>query len=151
MNLLRRIFVVAALTCGAAWLIKMVAIAATGGAESDSVVVAVLWALGMVSFLVAAGTGTALLFGRAPVWARALAGLVAVPVAFALLSLLDTLVKSFYTPQGWFGDEISLVVAAIVMAALGLRGMGTGPVPGLRVPGGDPGSAGRQGTARTGR
>lgn len=120
MTLLRRIFIVAALTCGAAWLLKMAAIAATGGAESESVVVAVLWSLGMLSFLVSAGAGTALLLGRAPVWARVAAGVGAVPVAFVLLSLLDTLVKSVYTPDGWFGDEVSLVLTGIVLAALGL-------------------------------
>lgn len=120
MTLLRGIFVVTALTCGAAWLLKMVAIAATGGAESESVVVAVLWTLGMLSFLVSAGAGTALLLGRAPLWARVAAGVAAVPVAFVLLSLLDTLVKSVYTPRGWFGDEVSLVLAGVVLAGLGL-------------------------------
>ena len=75
MNLLKRIFIVLAVACGAAWLAKMAAIAANGGAGST--LVAALWAIGMITFLLAAGTGTALLLGRAPVWARLVAGVLA--------------------------------------------------------------------------
>lgn len=121
MNILRTTFIAAAVGCGAAWLVKMVAIATTGGADTDSAVVAVLWAVGMLSFLVAAAIGTALLLAQAPTWARWVAAVLAVPVAFALLSFLDTAVKAAYSSDGWFRDELSLVLAGVVMAAIGFR------------------------------
>lgn len=121
MNILKKVLVASALACGASWLLKMVAIAATGGAESEALVVSILWATGMVAFLVAAGTGVALMLGRAPAWARVIAGLVAVPVSFVLLSVLDSAAKSIYQVDGWFRDEVSLVITAVVFGALGLR------------------------------
>ncbi len=121
MNILKKVFVASALACGASWLLKMVAIAATGGADSEALIVGILWTTGMVSFLVASGTGVALLLERAPVWARVVAGLVAVPVASMLLDLLDTAAKSVYQVDGWFRTEIALVIAAVVFGALGLR------------------------------
>lgn len=124
MNILRKTFIASAVSCGAAWLIKMVAIAATGGAETDAAIVGVLWATGMLTFLLASGTGTALVLHRLPVWARWLAGVIAVPVAFALLSLLDTATKAAYRSDSWFRDELSLVIAAVVMAAVGVRMLG---------------------------
>ena len=65
MNTLKRIFIVMAVSCGAAWLAKMAAIAANGG--SGSTLIGILWGIGMVTFLLACGTGTALLFAKAPV------------------------------------------------------------------------------------
>ena len=60
MNLLTKIFVSLAITCGAAWLLKQVAIVATGGGDAESPLVGVLWATGMLTFLLAAAVGTAL-------------------------------------------------------------------------------------------
>ena len=119
MNTLKRTFIVLAVACGAAWLAKMAAIAATGG--SGSTLIGVLWGIGMVTFLLAAGTGTALLIGRAPVWARVIAGVLAVPVSFWLLDMLGIAIKSVYVSDGWFRDEVALVVAGVLMAAMGLR------------------------------
>ena len=64
MNILRKIFVVSALLCGAGWLAKQLAIVLTDAAEKDVAIVGVLWGLGMLSFLIASGTGVALLLGR---------------------------------------------------------------------------------------
>ena len=83
-------------------------------------IVGVLWTIGMVTFLLAAGTGAALLLGRAPVWARVLAGVVAVPVSFVLLNYLDLALKAVYESDGWFRDELALVVAGVAMGALGI-------------------------------
>ncbi len=121
MDILKKIFIVSALACGASWLLKMVAIAATGGGDSEALVVGVLWTTGMVSFLVAAGAGVPLLLGGVPVWARVLAGVVAVPVSFVVLNLADLAVKSVYNVDGWFRDELTLVLAAVLLGALGLR------------------------------
>ena len=120
MNILRKTFIAAAISCGAAWLLKMVAIVAFDGAETDVLIVGVLWTIGMVTFLLAAGTGAALLLGRAPVWARVLAGVVAVPVSFVLLNYLDLALKAVYESDGWFRDELALVVAGVAMGALGI-------------------------------
>ena len=125
MNILRKTFIVAAISCGAAWLLKMVAIAATGGAETDAWIVGVLWTTGMLTFLLAAGTGVALLLGRAPVWARVLAGVAAVPLSFSLLNSLDLALKAIYESDGWFRDELALVVAGVLMGALGISRVST--------------------------
>lgn len=122
MRTVQHVFVAAALACGAAFLTKIAAIAANEGEGSG--LIGVLWTIGTVSFLVAAATGTALVLGRAPTWARWVAGVVAVPVGFLLFNLLDTVAKSVYRADGWFRDELSLVVLAVVMAALGLRTLG---------------------------
>lgn len=119
MNTLNRTFIVLAIACGAAWLAKMAAIAANGPAESA--LIGTLWGIGMVTFLLASGTGVALLLVRAPVWARVMAGVVAVPVAFVLLEVLDLAIKGVYVSDGWFRDEVALVVAGILMAAIGVR------------------------------
>ena len=121
MNLLTKIFVSLAITCGAAWLTKQVAIVATGGGDSDSAVVAVLWATGMLTFLLAAAFGTALALRAFPTWARVLAGIVAVPVAFLVLEAVDRIVEAVYQADGWFAAEVPLVLAAMVMGALGVQ------------------------------
>jgi len=121
MNLLTKIFVSLAITCGAAWLVKQVAIVATGGGDTESPVVGVLWATGMLTFLLAAAFGTALALRAIPTWARVLAGVVAVPVAFVGLELVDAIVEAVYRSDGWFVEEVALVVAALVMGALGVR------------------------------
>src|SRR5680860_805976 len=115
MNTLKRIFIVLAVGCGAAWLAKMAAIAANGG--SGSTLIGVLWGVGMVTFLLAAGTGTAVALGRAPIWARVVAGVIAPVVAFWLLNLLDIAIKSVYVSDSWFRDEVALVVAGVLLAA----------------------------------
>jgi len=121
MRILRTTFIVFAVSCGAAWLTKMAAIAATGGAETDALIVAILWTIGMLTFLLASATGTALLLHRLPVWARWAAGALAVPVAFVLLNLLDAVTKASYRSDSWFRDELSLVLAGVLLAALGVR------------------------------
>ena len=119
MNTLKRIFIVLAVACGAAWLAKMAAIAANGGSWSP--LIGILWGVGMVTFLLAAGTGTALALDRAPIWARVVAGLIAPVVAFWLLDLLGIAIKSVYVSDGWFRDEVALVVAGLFMAAIGMH------------------------------
>ncbi len=121
MDIVRKLFVVSALTCAAAWLVKQVAIALTGGADSDAAVVGVLWALGALGLVLAAAFGAVLLASRAPVWVRVAVAVVAAPLSFVAMSVLDTAIKSVYTADGWFGDEVALVVLALVLGGLGLR------------------------------
>ena len=121
MNLLTKIFISLSITCGAAWLVKQVAIVATGGGDTESPVVAVLWATGMLTFLLAAAFGAALALRALPTWARVLAGVVAMPVAFVALELVDAIVVAVYQSDGWFVEEVALVVAALVMGALGVQ------------------------------
>ncbi len=120
MNRLKKSFVVLAVLSGAAWTVKTAVIAATGGADAENLAIALLWTTGMVTFLLAAATGIALLLGRTPVWARILAAIVAVPTAFVAINLLDVVVKSVYTSGGWFRDEASLVLGGVLMALVGL-------------------------------
>jgi hypothetical protein len=125
MNLLTKLFVFFALTCGAAWLIKQVAIVATSSEHSDSTIVGVLWGVGMLTFLVAAALGAALAVRRFPAWARVIAAIVAVPVAFMVLQVIDAIVDAAYQSDGWFAQEIPLVLAALVMGGLGAQMLGS--------------------------
>lgn len=100
MRVLRNLFVGAALRSGLAWSTKIAMIAANGGANDDEGVVALLWALGMLGCLTAAGLGAALLARRRPVWMRVAGGVVAVPLAFVVLGAVDTLLKSIYPGDG---------------------------------------------------
>jgi len=126
MNLLKKIFVSLALTCAAAWLLKQVAIIATDSEHSDSTIVGVFWGVGMLTFLLASAFGVALLLARAPVWARLVAALVAVPISFMVLQVLDTVVDAAYTADGWFAQEVPLVLAALVMGGLGMQILSAG-------------------------
>ncbi|GAB3246021.1 hypothetical protein GCM10027448_07550 [Nocardioides dilutus] len=121
MTTLRRTFIALSLTCGAAWLLKQVAIVASGGGDAESTLIAALWATGMITFVLASATGTALVLRALPTWARVVVGIVAAPVSFLVLGALDPVVDAIYTADGWFAQEIPLVLAALVMAALGAR------------------------------
>ena len=59
-------------------------------------------------------------FARRPVWVRVVASVAAVPLAFAALDWLHVLVKSIYKGDGWFRDEVALVVAGVALATIGL-------------------------------
>jgi len=125
MNLLTKIFVTLAITCGASWLLKQVVIVASGGGDAENPLIATLWGLGMLTFLLSAATGTALLLSRFPVWARVLGGIAAVAVAWTVLMMVDGVVDAVYQADGWFAQEIPLVLAALVVGGLGVRTLGT--------------------------
>lgn len=126
MSTLRKSFGVLAVTCGAAWLLKMVFIAAAGGADADGgLLIGVAWAVGMLTFLLSAGIGAALIAHGAQAWLRVVVGVAAVPLAFLAINLLDAGINAVNLSAGWLWDEMSLVVSAVAMAtagALALRG-----------------------------
>jgi hypothetical protein len=124
MTKLSKTFIVLSLTCGAAWLVKQVVIVASGGGDAENAGIAALWATGMITFVLAAGTGVALLLAGRRAWVRVLAGIAAAPAAFLVLQVLDGVVDSVYTADGWFAQEVPLVLAALVMGALGVRVLG---------------------------
>ena len=128
-GLSRRVFVVAALTCGGAWLVKQAALALNGG--EGSTVVALLWGLGMTGLLVCAAAGVATLLATRPWWVRWPAALAAVPAAFVANDVVDSVAKSLYSGDGWFGDEIGLVLVGVSVAVLAVL------VRGPRASGGD--------------
>ncbi len=121
MNLLTKTFIALAITCGAAWLLKQVVIVASGGGDAESPLIGVLWGTGMLTFVFAAAAGTALVLPRLPTWARVAAAVVAVPVSFTALGMLDPVIDAVYNGNGWFADEAPLVLAALVMGALGVQ------------------------------
>jgi hypothetical protein len=123
MEILKKVFVGAALVGAAAWLVKMIAIPALDAAATGSAVVGALWIVGMAGYLVAAAFGTALLLRRTALPVRVAAAVAAVPVSFLLLNLLDGAAKAVYTADGWFRDELALVLAAMALLALGLRAL----------------------------
>lgn len=50
--------------------------------------------------------------------------MVAVPVAFTLLDMLDLGVKAMYPTDGWIRDEIGLLIAGVLMAVAGVTVIG---------------------------
>lgn len=128
MNIVRNTFTAASLLCGAAYLTKIALIAAADG--GDSAPISALWVVGTLTFLIASGFGAALLLRSQAVWMRAIAGIVAVPVAFIAFNLVDTLTKAVYKADGWFRDELSLVIIGVVFAAMGLRVLAGGTTRG---------------------
>lgn len=114
----RRVFVVAALTCGGAWLVKQAAIALNGG--DGSTLIALLWGLGMLGLVVSAAAGVAALLAGRPWWLRLPAAVLAAPAAFWLTSVIDAAVKSLYPGEGWFRDELGLVLVAVSVSVLAL-------------------------------
>ncbi len=107
-----------AVLCGVGWYTKFAVLSATDGAESA--LVGTLWAVGMVSFLAAAAaTAVAVLRGR-HVALRVIAGVVAVPMAFVVVNVLDAVAKSIYDGDGWVRDELGLLVAGGAAALLGV-------------------------------
>lgn len=121
MNTLRNVFIVLAVTSGAAWILKVAAIAAQGGAEADGGIISVLWAVGMLSFLLAAATGAPLLVPRAHLALRLLAGVAGVVLAWTFLMVLDGVLDAAISSDGWFRDEASLLLAGVLMATAGLK------------------------------
>ena len=117
MSLASRIFIGAALSCGAAWLLKTALIAANGGTQTDGGIIGALWAVGMLSYLTAAGSAGVALLDRQPLWLRIATAVVAVPLAFTLLNLVDSLARSVYPGDGWFRDEVALVLVGTLIAA----------------------------------
>lgn len=133
MSLVRNLFIIASIACGAAFVTKNVLIAANDGA--GSLAIGLMWGVGMVTYLVAAGTGVAVALRSRPVWVRVLTSVVAVPLAFAALGWLDLFVKSVYQADGWFRDEVSLVVAGVALATIGLAMLASrrGATPGAEL------------------
>ena len=129
MNLLTKAFVPLAIVCGAAWILKQFVIVASGGGDAESPLIATLWGTGMLTFLLACAVGTALFLRGAPVWARVLAAAGAIPVAFLTLLVIDLIVESVYRADGWFVDEVPLVLAALVMGALGVQALSSARHP----------------------
>ena len=112
----RRVFVVAAFTCGGAWLVKQAAIALNGG--EGSTLVALLWGLGMIGLLVCTAAGVATLLATRPWWLRWPAALIAVPAAFWANDVVDGVAKALYPGEGWFRDELGLVLVAVSVTVL---------------------------------
>lgn len=114
----RRIFLIAAITCAGSWLVKVAAIAATGGSTTDGGVVGVLWAAGMLAFLAAVAAGAASATAGRATWVRALLAVAAVPLGFVLLEAVDAVAQAVYPGTGWFRDETGLVVGAILLCGV---------------------------------
>ncbi len=125
MNIIRNSFVVASLVCGAAFVTKIALIAAADG--GDSTLISAMWFVGTLSFLAASGLGAAYVLRDRARWMRIVAGIAAVPLAFTIgMGPLDTVIKSIYQSEGWFRDELSLIVIGVVYAGLGLRVLASG-------------------------
>jgi hypothetical protein len=112
-----RIFIVSALACAAAWLTKTVVIAALGGEQTSGGIVGVFWAVGMLALVVAAGSGVAAALRGKAGWLRGIAAVVAMPIAFVGLNVLDSVVKAAYPGDSWFRNELGLLLVGCALAA----------------------------------
>lgn len=128
MSIVKNTFAAASLLCGAAYLTKIALIAAEDGGHTS--LISAMWMVGTVTFLVASAFGAAFLLRSLAVWMRVVAAVVAVPVAWIAFNLVDTLTKSVYKADGWFADELSLVIIGVVFAAMGLRVLAGGATRG---------------------
>lgn len=128
MNIVKRAFIATSLLCGAAYVIKIALIAAADG--GDSAFIGAMWVVGTLTFLAASAFGVAYLLRAGAVWMRIVAGVAAVPLAFVAMGVIDNLVKSVYRADGWFRDELSLLIMGVVIAALGLRVLAGGNTAG---------------------
>jgi len=117
MSIPARAFIGAALSCGAAWLTKTALIAANGGTQTDGGLIGVLWAIGMLSYLIASVAAAVALVHQQPLWQRVAAAVVTAPLAFALLNVVDGIAQSAYSRGGWVRDEVALVLVGTLMAA----------------------------------
>ena len=111
----RRVFLAATVVCAAVWLAKLAMIAMTGGTVTDGGVVGLLWAGGMLAFLVAVAAGAAAATAGRPAWLRTVVTIVAVPLGFSALNAVDTVAKAVYPGEGWLRDEVGLVVCALLL------------------------------------
>lgn len=111
----RRVFLAATAACAGTWLAKLAAIAMSGGAVTGGGVVGLLWAGGMLGFLVAVAAGASAATAGRPTWLRAVATIVAVPIGFVAVNTVDAAVKAVYPGDGWLRDEVGLLVSALLL------------------------------------
>jgi hypothetical protein len=117
---------VAALTGGVGWLVKVALIWANGGENTDSGLVGVMYLVGLVGLVVALGAAGYTLAEKAPVWLRAVVVVATPLLVMVVWVLLDQAVRAVYTTEGWFRDEVTVLLTAVVALLLGGWGLRRG-------------------------
>ena len=114
---------------GAAWLVKLVVLAATDGA--DSAPVAALWFTGAIGIVLGSVGLGVWLTARAPVGARIAAGVLSPLVALVSFSILDGVVKPLLEDFGpsWMQEEWGILATALLWLAIGLALRRNEPAP----------------------
>ena len=115
-----------ALTCGAAWWIKMGVIAGLG---EDSPIVDVFYLLGLATLVLAGGAiAWTSLRGRAS-WIRGLAAIVGAFLAWMLHQVMDAVGDAIVPGNGWFQEESSvwLTASLALVAGAGLLALARRP------------------------
>ena len=116
----------AALAGGVGWLVKVALIWANGGENTDSGLVGVMYVVGLVALVVSLGAAGYTLAEKAPVWLRAVV-VVATPLLVMMVwVLLDQGIRAVYTTEGWFRDEVTVLLTAVVALLLGGWGLRRG-------------------------
>lgn len=117
-----RLAATAAIAGGAAWLAKLVVIAATDGEVTDTGLAAVFF-IGGVILLIAGAATVSLRIARGRGRVAHVAGYVAAPVVFiASFLLLEPLGKAVVGDAGpaWLGEEAGIGLVGIVWLAVGI-------------------------------
>lgn len=104
---------------GLAWLVKVSLIAGNGGTNTSSGPVAATYFAGLLGLVLGAGFGGWALLTERPTWQRGLGSAAGLALAFIATQVVDTAVKAIYTQEGWFRDEISILLLALVALGLG--------------------------------
>jgi hypothetical protein len=114
---------VAALVGGLGWLAKVMLVWASGGTNTGSGAVGVMFLVGLAGLLVALAAGGYALVATAPIWLRAVVS-VALPLLVLMVwQLFDGVVKALYTEDNWLRGELNVLLAAVVAVVLGLLGL----------------------------
>ena len=108
-----------ALIVGVAWLLKVILIWAGGGANTDGGLVAVSYFVGVAALAVALLTGGYAVVARAPVWLRAVVSVATLLLGWILFTSIDSAAKGVYSADGWFRDELGILICALVALVVG--------------------------------
>jgi hypothetical protein len=114
---------VAALVGGVAWLANVGLIWGNGGENTDGGLVAVSLVLGIVALGVAVLAGGYSTVTTAPLWLRMLVSLAALALGWIVFASIDSAAKGAYAGDGWLGDELGVLICAVIALIAGTAGL----------------------------
>jgi hypothetical protein len=119
-NSTRRLAALAWLVAGIAWLVKLTLILANGGSNTDEGVVAGVFLVGVLGFVVAGAASGFTLGGRWGTWAAVLGVPIGVAVTLVGINVTDSVLQTIVPASGWYDDEVGILGAAVIALLLGL-------------------------------
>ncbi|HET6625542.1 MAG TPA: hypothetical protein VFG63_04070 [Nocardioidaceae bacterium] len=112
----------AALLGGVAWLTEVALVWANGGDHSDGPpgVVHLIGIVVLAIALLAAGYATV---ATAPVWLRAVVSVAVLLLGWIIYASIDTAARGASDGGGWLGDELGVLICAVVAVVAGGLGL----------------------------